>query len=148
MAKKDLNDIKVQELEVMVRQYKEEREIHDNLKQQTSNAFKVMNNTATNILDVLEHFKMKTHKTVYGKVTRNERWGWKMPKEDDGREALRKFMEEKGVFDSTWGVHAQTLNSRAKEWLNEAVESGEDADWTVPGLGEATSSSYLSFGAK
>lgn len=143
----DMSDVKFQEVEAMVRQYKEERDEYEQRQKEADDLKKVMKNTEGKIMAFLEQFNLTSQKTVYGTVVRNQRWSWKTPKEEADRNAFREFIESKGQFDDLWTVHSQTLNARCKEWLDEAAESG-DIDFAVPGLSEPTCTEYLSFRKK
>lgn len=143
----EMSNIKFQEVEGMVRQYKEERDTYEQDQKVADDSKKVMKNTESRLMAFLEQFNLTSQKTVYGTVVRNQRWSWKTPKEEAERNAFREFIESKGQFNDLWTVHSQTLNARCKEWLNEAAEAG-DIDFSVPGLTEPTCTEYLSFRKK
>lgn len=147
MSTENLSDIKFQEVEALVRQYREERDEYDQLQKVADDAKKVLKNTESRIMAFLEQFNLKTQKTVYGSVTRVERFSVKTPKDDESRAAFREWLEGRGEFNNLWSVNSRTLDARAKEWLDEAADKG-DIDFVIPGVGEPTYSSYLSFRRK
>lgn len=143
----DMSDVKFQEVENMVRQYKEEREKAEQAQKEADDLKKIQKNTESRLMAFMEQFKLTSQKTVYGTIVRNQRWSWKTPKEETSRNAFREFLESKGQFQDLWTVHSQTLNARCKEWLDEAAETG-DIDFSVPGIEEPTCTEYLSFRKK
>ena len=147
MSDGSMSDVKFQEFEAKVRQYKEEKDEADTAKKVAEDLKKKADNTGKWVMAFLEEFKLTSQKTVYGTVVRNQRWSWRTPKEDAERNAFREFVEGKGQFDDLWTVNSQTLNARCKAWLDEAAESG-DIDFAVPGLSEPTCTEYLSLRKK
>ena len=147
MPATEMKDIKYQELEALVRQYREERDEYETCKKQAEDLKKVADNTGKRLLAFLDEFKLDSQKTVYGTIVKNERWSWRTPKTPEDREAFREFLESKDEFNDVWSINSQTLNARAKEWLEEACEKGE-IDFVIPGVGEPTCSKYLTLRRK
>lgn len=143
----EISDVKFAEVEAMVRQYKEERDEYEAKQKEADDLKKICNNTSMRILSFLSHFKLKSHKTLYGTVTRKEKFTVKTPKTDTDRSAFREFLESRGTFNDLWSVNSNTLNSRAKEWFEQAFEEG-NTDFVIPGIGEPTYSEIFAFRRK
>ena len=140
----DMSDVKFQEVENMVRQYKEERERSEQAQKEADDLKKIQKNTESRLMAFMEQFNLSSQKTVYGTIVRNQRWSWKTPKEQEERNSFREFLESRGQFQDVWTVHSQTLNARCKEWQDEAAEAG-DIDFSIPGIEEPSCTEYMSF---
>lgn len=98
------------------------------------------------VMAMLEQAELKTFKGSRGSMTIASRWGVKMPKEPEVKEALKAYCEERGIWDNLWTINHQTLNSMFKQAMEAATEAGEMID--IPGL-NPVEDKYLQFrGAK
>lgn len=98
------------------------------------------------VMAMLEQADLKSFKGSRGTMTIVSRWGVKMPKDPDVKEALKKYCEDRGIWDNMWTINHQTLNSMFKQAMDEATAAGEMID--IPGL-NPVEDKYLQFrGAK
>jgi hypothetical protein len=97
------------------------------------------------LMGILQDANLKTFKSNWGTITVAERFTVKFPKDDEGKKALKDYLQEKNIFDQMWGINYQSLNSWYKNEVEAAKQAGEYID--VPSL-EPSVDYYLSFRTK
>jgi hypothetical protein len=139
-----LSGISVQQVELLMQDLYELRQEKDDKKAEFDRVSEKVKNVESRLMAFLKEFKKTSYDSTYGKVTLSTKWSFKTPKTPEDRDALRRFLEEKGEFDGLWSVNSRTLNSYCNDAFESAKESG-DIDFGIPGIEEPTAYEQLSY---
>jgi len=90
---------------------------------------KIFSDMENGIIDMLEHHNLKTFDTGFGKVTRTNKPYAKITDKD----ALGKFLKERGIFEDLITFNAAKMNSFYNEEMDRAKEN-MDLDFKVDGM--------------
>ncbi len=77
----------------------------------------------------------ESFRTPYGTLSLRKRRSFKVPRDEESRQAFFDELRERGVFDSMITVNSNTLNSFLKEEYELAESRGEDmVTYKFPGV--------------
>jgi flavodoxin len=134
-TEKPMGQVSVQEIEVMIKDYKEQKEAVEQAEYEVGKLKEIQVNTEKKLLAFLNEFKKTSYKSTWGMVVKTGRWSWKTPKTEEARKNFFAYLKKKKVYDQLITVNSNTLNSFAKGELEAAKEAG-DIDFEIPGLEE------------
>lgn len=101
--------------------------------------YNAVTNTILKTLELMDMDSVKAHGFLFYKQTSTS---VTTPKTAEEKEALFKFLADKGIFLEIASVNSQTLNSLYKSLAAEAADEG-NYDFKIPGVGEPTSYTSL-----
>ena len=137
------NQVTLETINSLGHQIKELREIKDEHKKVLEEVNSRLRELETKFIFCLQENGMEKYVVPgYGTAYISKRLSYKVPKEQDAREAFFEHLKQKGVYESLITVHSQTLNSWAKKETEIMMEQGCDS-FEIPGLGEPTYSETL-----
>ena len=100
----------------------QQKAVVDAVKERQATEVKKLEEMKRKIMASMEEAEIeKQHIKGVGTVYRQQKFSWKVPKENEKREAFFGFLRDKGVFESMITVNSQTLNAFCKEELAQAV---------------------------
>lgn len=129
----------LKEFQAMCVEVWKQRAVCDTLGQRLDAEKKKLEDVKKKVLAYMTEYEIEKHNVPgLGSVYAQQKFSWKVPKDEDRREAFFNYLKQKQIFESMVTVPSATLNSFAKKELEAAVEEG-NVDFEVPGLGEPTS---------
>ena len=105
---------------------------------------KIVSEFEASIEAALEELDKKSYKGETHTATMKEFLSWKVPSLPEKRSAYRSFLEERGIFDTSWSVSSKVINADCTTLMEDAVARG-DVDFKIDGLEEPTPYYKLSF---
>ena len=82
----------------------------------------------------LEALGKEAYNSASGNIEIRSRTSVKIPRNEEDKRALFKWLQDKGIFWEVANINSQTLNSLYKNEFEEAISEGRDC--VIPGLGE------------
>lgn len=134
-----MNNISVDELQEKCRVLFERRKAYEDSKATTAKLNADYEQAEHEIVEILQALEMKSFTSKYGVITLRKKEYYPVPKSPEQKEAIRKYMEERGIFEQYWNIHSQSFNSWVKQEKEIAVE--EKRFLNLPGV-EAPTISY------
>lgn len=131
-----MTQITVDELQEKCRVLFEKRKLYDEAKAEASRLHGDYSTLEFEISEIMLALDMKTFNSKYGAITLRKKEYYPIPKESVQKDAIRKYMEEKGIFDQYWSIHSQSYNSWVKQELEIAKE--EKRFLNLPGVESPT----------
>jgi hypothetical protein len=121
----------VQELDLKVKKCFDLKQEHAELKRRAADKDAELDKLQEEIGGILENMERTSYDSPYGKFSYKFEQGFLTPKSDEERNAFRKYLEEKSLFETMWSVNSMSLNSFCKAQAE--VHEG-DEDFVVPGI--------------
>lgn len=135
-------ELSVEQMDTMVRQLKEARQVYEEAKKKSSEAYSALEKVETQIVNALKASgKSKYFVDGVGTVSWYVKESFTTPKVNEDKTKLFNYIKEKygaDVLMSMVSIHSATLNSFA----NKETEGGV---MEIPGLSAPTGSEILSF---
>lgn len=95
-------------------------------------------------ISLLQESGRTSFKTPFGTLIASEQWSVKIPRTEEAKKELFKWLEEKQLFWQLANVNSQSLNSLFKQCKEESEERGE-LSFQLPGVEPATLNLKFSF---
>lgn len=89
----------------------------------------------------LQTFGKDSWDSPFGKIEVRTKSSVKIPRDEESKKALFKWLEEKGIYDQVVSVNSMTLNSLYNNEKENAFLEGREV--VIPGIGPATEYSQL-----
>lgn len=134
-----MQKITVDELQEKCRLLFEKRKAYEEAKAEATKLLADYSDAEYEITEILLSLEMKSFSSQYGNITLRKKEYYPVPKSTEQKEAIRKYMEDKGIFNELWSIHSQSYNSWVKQELEIAKE--EKRFLNLPGV-EAPTISY------
>lgn len=99
-------------------------------------------------IDMLRSAGKESYKSDVGTATIGYRTSVRLPDNDADREAFFQWLRDRGIYESTVGVHSSKLKSLYEAELEAARNRGEGMDFVIPGIKNVTTTEWLSFRRK
>lgn len=143
----DLSAVTIQELEVKIKLYQEQKDKVEQAEAEVERLKKEMNNTGQWLQEFMTQHNKTSYKSCYGNLVLTTKFSVSMPKEPEKRDALFGYLKEKGIYDTMITINHQTLNSYYKEEMEAHLNKGE-LDFTLPGVSEPSAHRTISLRRK
>lgn len=127
-----MNSISVEELNDKCRVLFESRKAYEDKKAEASKLNEAYEQAEKEVVEILLALEMKNFDSKYGKVSIVQKEYYHVPKAAEDKEKIRKYLEEKGLFENLWGINSMTWNSWLKKEKEIAVEERRFLD--IPGV--------------
>jgi hypothetical protein len=127
-----MEKITVDELQEKCRALFEKRKAYEDSKAITAKLNADYEQSEREIIEILQALEMKTFTSNYGVISLRKKEYYPIPKSPEQKEAIRKYMEEKGIFEQYWSIHSQSFNSWVKQEKEVAIE--EKRFLNLPGV--------------
>lgn len=127
-----MNSITVDELREKCNELFKKRASYDEAKLIAKQRLEVYETLERELVELMQTLEMKNFTSPSGVVTLKKKEYYPVPKESSDKEAIRKYMEEKGVFETYWSIHSASYNS----WVKQEVEIAKEEKrfLNLPGL--------------
>lgn len=142
--------ITIQEVESLVKQLADQRELVENLKRPYSEANAKLEEMEMQMIGVLKEMGKSSYKSEYGTVSSRLEYRYNLPQTPEARAEYFKFLRDKGVFEQLITVNSNTHNSFCKAEMESAIERDPESALTfrIPGVDEPKQREILSFRKK
>ena len=129
-----MSDVTVKELEELCDTAFKLKEKIDSYEEEASELRKELFGYQQKIQAHLEHFGKESYGATGGNIEIKSRTSVKIPRTEEDKRALFKWLQDKGIFWELAGINSQTLNSLYKSEFEIAIEEGRDC--VIPGISE------------
>lgn len=137
-----MSEFTVENLDSLCQRVWELRQVKDADKKRLEESLLQLEEAENDLLAALEKSEKDKWEINECKVSVTHRTSVKVPKELEQKRALFDYLREQGIFEELVNVNSQTLNAYYREQLEKKLEEG-DVTWTLPGVGEATTTKGL-----
>lgn len=124
--------ISVDELQEKCKILFERRKAYEDSKAETSKLNASYEEAERDVVETLLALEMKSFQSKYGLVSIRTKEYYHVPKTAEQKESIRKYMEEKGIFENYWSINSNSWNSWLKKEKEIAVDEGRFLD--IPGV--------------
>ena len=128
--------ITVEELQNLCADLFAKRKAYEDQKEITKKLLEDYEAEERKVVEVLQALEMKSFTSTSGKLELREVKYYQVPKNPEDKTAIRKYMEDRGIFENYWSIHSQSFNAWVKEEGRIAKEEGKFL--SIPGVSEPT----------
>lgn len=135
------NETTVSQLQELSRDLFEKRKAYDEAKKISNDLHAEYEAAEFKLIETLQALELTTFKSAHGTVTVRKREYYPTPKTLEDKQAIRAYLEAKGLFDEKWSINSMSFNA----WVRAEAEIAKEEKrfLNIPGVQTPTVSYEL-----
>lgn len=131
----------VNQLQELTRDLFEKRKAYEDAKRVSNDLHAEYEKSEFKLVETLQALELTTFKSNYGTVTLRKKEYYPVPKTLEDKQAIRAYLETKGLFDEKWSINSASFNA----WVKAEAEIAKDEKrfLNIPGVQSPTVSYEL-----